>query len=166
MPVEFSAEALNKLFGIEPVDCAYSPTKGNIYGEELVYVMETVAEGDSWTLDEHENVYLKRTDLKHDLKCLYSFLQTTLCPTSHDSTISKARAFLLFCIKQQLPVDVGDILAQEIGECAQRGKGKLFLPATITALCREAGVPIWPEEGLLQPRAAVNFGPPRAPKAP
>lgn len=71
---------------------------------------------------------------------------------------------MLYCIRKGLGVDVGTVLAREICECTQRDKGKLFLRATITALCREAGVPIWPEEGLLHPQAVVYFGPSRAPK--
>ena len=164
VPVQFSAEALNDLFGIESVDCAFTPTKGEIYGEELEFVLETVAQSKTWAVDEAENVHLRRTDLQHDLKCLYSFLQTTLCPTSHDSTVSKARAFMLFCIRIGLPVDVGTVLANEIRDCAQRSKGKLFLPATITALCQLAGVAMWREEGRLPPKAAVSFGPSRAQK--
>ena len=165
--VPFNAEAINYLFELESVQCSFSPCRGEVTGDALIEVMETIAQHDStWDVDEHNNLRFRRTELEHDLKCLYSFVQTTLCPTSHDSTVSKARAFMLYCLHKGLQVDVGAVLAQEIFECSQRGKGKLFLPATITALCREAGVPVLPEEGLLHPRAAVSFGPSRATKNP
>lgn len=140
----------------------FENVEGTVSG--VVEVVETISFRDVWDVDEADNLRLRCTDLEHDLKCLYSFVQTTLCPTSHDSTVSRARAFMLYCLRKGLQVDVGTVLAREICECTQCKKGKLFLPATITALCREAGVPIWPEEGLLHPRAPISFGPSRAPK--
>ena len=96
--VQFTADAINNLFELESGKCVFSPCRGEISGDELVEVMENVSQVDSWDVDDHGNLQFRRTDLEHELKCLYSFMQTMLCPTSHDSTISKARAFMLYCI--------------------------------------------------------------------
>uniref|UniRef100_A0A803Q7Q1 Uncharacterized protein n=1 Tax=Cannabis sativa TaxID=3483 RepID=A0A803Q7Q1_CANSA len=58
----------------------------------------------------------------------------------------------------------GTVLAHEILDCAHRGKGKLFLPATISSLCRDAGVPMWSEEGSLNPKGPISFCTSSAPK--
>ena len=80
VPVQFSAEALNDLFVIESVDCAFTPTKGEIYGEELEIVLETVAQSKTWEVDEFDNVHLRRIDLQHDLKCFVFLFTNYIVP--------------------------------------------------------------------------------------
>ncbi|KAM6580697.1 hypothetical protein CsatA_004471 [Cannabis sativa] len=152
VPVSFSSAAINNLFGLNSVECQYSPQKGQVSDETVDDMMPVLAKpGSEWGFDNYGNLPFRRTDLEHKLKCWYTFVQTALCPTSHDSTVSRDRAWMLYCLRMGWDVDVGAVLAQEIADCAHRGKWKLFLPATITALYREAGVQIWKEEGALNP---------------
>uniref|UniRef100_A0A803NKF3 Integrase catalytic domain-containing protein n=1 Tax=Cannabis sativa TaxID=3483 RepID=A0A803NKF3_CANSA len=163
--VSFSAKAINNLFGLTSVACSYTSLKGQVSDETLYDMIAQLAKPESeWDLDDSGNLRFRQTEFEPDMKCLYTFVQTSLCPTSHDYTVSRDHTWMLHCIKKGMPVDVGAVVAQDIADCAHRGKGKLFLPSTITALCREAGVSMWVEEGALHPRGPISFGPPRAPK--
>uniref|UniRef100_A0A803Q715 Putative plant transposon protein domain-containing protein n=1 Tax=Cannabis sativa TaxID=3483 RepID=A0A803Q715_CANSA len=106
----------------------------------------------------------KRTDLKQDIKCLYNFMQSTLLPTSHDSTVSRERMWMLYCIVKGKKINVGKVIAKEIFECAHRVKGKLFFSCLITEKCRCANVPMLNDEDPVPRKGVVSFEPDRAPK--
>uniref|UniRef100_A0A9I9E1S3 Putative plant transposon protein domain-containing protein n=1 Tax=Cucumis melo TaxID=3656 RepID=A0A9I9E1S3_CUCME len=63
------------------------------------------------------------------------FIKKKLMPTRHDNTISFERIMLLYCIMEEIPVDVDEIICDHIKAWVQHPRGAKPFPHLIERLC-------------------------------
>ena len=63
-------------------------------------------------------------------------------PTTHTTIVSQERLVLLYVKVSGLPIDVGNIIAKEIRDCAVKTHrtAALLFPSLITSICVVSGV--------------------------
>ncbi|XP_062082778.1 uncharacterized protein LOC133789072 [Humulus lupulus] len=109
--VPFSDQVINDIFLLESVPCEFSKNRDHLSDELIQDILPELAKPESdWDIDDNGTFRFRRTDLHHDIKCLYSFVQSSFLPTSHDSTVSRERMWMLYCIMKGMPVDIGSVL--------------------------------------------------------
>uniref|UniRef100_A0A803P1R6 Putative plant transposon protein domain-containing protein n=1 Tax=Cannabis sativa TaxID=3483 RepID=A0A803P1R6_CANSA len=63
VPMSFSAEAINNMFGLTSVQCHYTSLKGQVSNETLSDMTSELAKPKlEWDLDEYGNLRFRRTD--------------------------------------------------------------------------------------------------------
>ncbi|KAI9091619.1 hypothetical protein K1719_028062 [Acacia pycnantha] len=99
------------------------------------------------TMDEYNELVTKEGS--YNLKCSrfrpearvwFHFLYHRLLPTLHTQTISRERAFLLYCLLEGKQIDVDALIYEELFTALKSTTGNLWFPALITELCRYAEV--------------------------
>ncbi|XP_062101883.1 uncharacterized protein LOC133808872 [Humulus lupulus] len=132
--VSFAGEAINALFGLANVDSStynemiLAPTPAD-FDKALQCV---AAPGTQWCISSGGVRTLLHTSILPKAAVWLSFLKCRLLPTTHDTTVSTERVFLLYCILAGLGVNVGQIISRQLASCARKKKGKLFFPSLIT----------------------------------
>ena len=66
------------------------------------------------------------------------FIKRSLIPTTHDASISRDRAMVIYCIMRGIRLDVGRIIAPQIRGLFFKPRGQLFFPFLVTRLCANA----------------------------
>ncbi|RYR62304.1 hypothetical protein Ahy_A04g019771 isoform A [Arachis hypogaea] len=101
--------------------------------------------GTDWVLDSHgQPLKLRRGDLIPQVKGWHDIVRRSLMSTSNNSEVTVNRAIMIHCIMKGGEINVGDIIAKNIIDIAQKVKQDSWLgyPSTILRLCEEAGVPL------------------------
>ena len=94
--------------------------------------------------------------LKLDAAFWIMFFDYSLTPKTHRSEISFENACHLFCARNMLEMDIGQIIVQHIHKGAKT-KGPLPFPCLITHFCEEAGIE-WHREGANVITPTSNIG--------
>ncbi|RYR15066.1 hypothetical protein Ahy_B04g071804 [Arachis hypogaea] len=101
--------------------------------------------GTDWVLDsQRQPLKLRRGDLTPQAKGWHDIVRRSLIPTSNNSEVTANRAIIIHCIMKGGEINVGEVIAKNIIEIAQKVKQDSWLgyPSTILRLCEEAGVPL------------------------
>lgn len=81
-------------------------------------------------------------ELKIEAAIWYLFFSFSLVPTTHRDKVSCENARYLFCAKNLLLMDVGQIIMKGIFEAGKSTVGPLPFPCLITHFCEEAGIDV------------------------
>ncbi|KOM58126.1 hypothetical protein LR48_Vigan11g116000 [Vigna angularis] len=89
-------------------------------------------------------LHIKRSFLTPLSKYWVAFIHANISPCSKVSNLTSSRAMLLFFILQGQSINVGQIIAHEINDCAQStiSKAPFGHPSLISHLCEFAGIDI------------------------
>ena len=90
-----------------------------------------------WDADHH----LRQSELERDIAFWSVFVSHSLKPTQQRTHIVLDIAQILYCIKNQLQIDVGRLIRLAIGRAGKTEKSVIPFPCLISDLCRQAGVP-------------------------
>ena len=151
--VNYSAEAINSLFGLDPpADTDFDELMTKAAKEDLDDMIKVLGQPDTdWSF--HSN-YMLRTfrasSLTPNANVWMNFIRHTLSPTTHDSSIKAERIIMLHCIMEGKSMNVGEIILKRLRYCAGRVQGKLFFPILIRRLCLEAGVPEYEADEIIK----------------
>ncbi|RYR29810.1 hypothetical protein Ahy_B01g054332 [Arachis hypogaea] len=98
-----------------------------------------------WVLDSHGlPLKLRRGDLTPQAKGWHDIVRRSLIPTSNNSEVTVNRAIMIHCIMKGGEINVGEVIANNIIDIAEKVKQDSWLgyPSTILRLCKEARVPL------------------------
>lgn len=90
-----------------------------------------------WDADHH----LRQSELQRDIAFWSVFVSHSLKPTQQRTKIVLEIAQILYCIKNQLQIDVGQLIRSAICRAGKTEKSVIPFPCLIADLCRDAGVP-------------------------
>lgn len=68
-------------------------------------------------------------------------MRHTLHPTSHDTNLCMEMVYLLYCILECKPIDVGRLVCASVKASIDRANGRLPYPSFIHKLMEQAKVP-------------------------
>ncbi|KOM31282.1 hypothetical protein LR48_Vigan01g083700 [Vigna angularis] len=147
--VPFNADAINSFLNIQwqggNNQCQYSEASNNDFeGVDFQEVERTLClpRGHFHRNRQGQPLHIKRSFLTPLCKYWVAFIHANISPCSHMSDLNLCRAVLLFFILQGQPVNVGQVIATEINDCANTPLNNTPLghPSLITHLCALAGV--------------------------
>ena len=78
-------------------------------------------------------------------------------PFTHDHSVNKERAILLFAIVDGRKINVGDVIGEQICVSVGRQSGGLWFSYLITSLCLAEGVKVFSEEEKLKPSRPITM---------
>jgi hypothetical protein len=90
-----------------------------------------------WDADHH----LRQSELQRDMAFWSVFVSHSLKPTQQRTKIVLDIAQILYCIQNQLQIDVGRLIRLAISRAGKTEKSVIPFPCLIADLCRAAGVP-------------------------
>ncbi|KOM52132.1 hypothetical protein LR48_Vigan09g079100 [Vigna angularis] len=102
-------------------------------------------------------IHIRRSYLTPLAKYWMTFTHANIQPCSYVSDITTHRAIFLYCVLRGLNINVGQVIANEIKQCAHavNNKSPLGHPSLITQLCELAGVNISTPQ-LERPRKEID----------
>ncbi|KAG2400373.1 uncharacterized protein HKW66_Vig0097730 [Vigna angularis] len=148
-PVAFDANTINSFLNTQwpggNSTCHYSDAnRTNFAGIDYQEVERTLClpRGHFHRNRQGQPLHIKRSFLTPLSKYWMAFIHANISPCSHMSDLNVSRALLLFFILQGQPINVGNIIAHEINDCAHTALSNTPLghPSLITHLCEIAGV--------------------------
>ncbi|KOM26718.1 hypothetical protein LR48_Vigan307s000300 [Vigna angularis] len=148
-PVAFDANTINSFFNTQwpggNIQCHYSEAlRTDFAGIDYQEVERTLClpRGHFHRNRQEQPLHIKRSFLTPLSKYWVAFIHANISPCSHMSDLNVSRAILLFFILQGQPINVGQIIAHEINDCAHTALSNTPLghPSLITHLCELAGV--------------------------
>ncbi|KAG2398886.1 uncharacterized protein HKW66_Vig0086330 [Vigna angularis] len=148
-PVAFDANTINSFLNTQwpggNSTCHYSDAnRTNFAGIDYEEVERTLClpRGHFHRNRQGQPLHIKRSFLTPLSKYWMAFIHANISLCSHMSDLNVSRALLLFLILQGKPVNVGNIIAHEINDCANTALSNTPLghPSLITHLCEIAGV--------------------------
>lgn len=74
---------------------------------------------------------IERTHLKPDCRVLINFIKIRFMPIAHNTMVLKEIMLLLHSIMKGRKINIGDIIFDEVHECAQKNIGSLIFPSLI-----------------------------------
>ncbi|RYR16020.1 hypothetical protein Ahy_B04g073007 [Arachis hypogaea] len=101
--------------------------------------------GTDRVLDSHGlPLKLRRGNLTPQAKGWHDIVRRSLIPTSNNSEVTVNRAIMIHCIMKGGEINVGEVIANNIIDIAEKVKQDSWLgyPSTILRLCEEARVPL------------------------
>ncbi|KOM58688.1 hypothetical protein LR48_Vigan11g172200 [Vigna angularis] len=143
-PVAFDANTINSFFNTQwpggNSPCHYSDAnRTNFAGIDYQEVERTLClpRGHFHRNRQGQPLHIKRSFLTPLSKYWVAFIHANISPCSHMSDLNVSRALLLFFILQGQPINVGQIIAHEINDCAHTALSNTPLghPSLITHLC-------------------------------
>ncbi|GMN47583.1 hypothetical protein TIFTF001_016765 [Ficus carica] len=114
-------------------------------------------QGTEWTKSARGSISLSRRSLKSGPMIWNHFLKSRLMPSTHDHTVNKDRAILLFVIVTGRKINVGNVISEQIGVGTGRQSGGLCFPSLITSLCLAQGVEVSSEEKKLKSSGPITM---------
>ncbi|KAI9101414.1 hypothetical protein K1719_023896 [Acacia pycnantha] len=93
-----------------------------------------------WQVTKEGSYNLKCSRFRPEARIWFHFLCHQLLPTLYTQTISRDRAFLLYCLLEGNQIDVDVLIYEELFAALKSTTGNLWFPALITELCRNAEV--------------------------
>lgn len=86
---------------------------------------------------------LEYSSLRHELAVWTLFIKSNIFPSNDGAYLSPDVAQCLYSIQQGLPIDVGDIVLDQILDAAMGNTGILPFPCMITHFCWVAGIKVF-----------------------
>lgn len=86
----------------------------------------------------------------------YQFVSMLLMTVLHKNEVQKKMAVLLYAIKEDIPINVGKLIASQIQLSIHTSHIALFFPSIISELCAQASVLFRDDEEWLQPMRAIS----------
>lgn len=141
---KFTAKKINKFLDLAPPKRTeyYHPLHNATHNDLVEIVVVLGKRRTDW--ETHTNFMLKTFKAIHltvDSNVWTNFVRHSISPTTHDSSNSVDRMFLLFCLIIGRSINLGSIILNSIRECASRTRGKLYFLGLITKMLIKNGVP-------------------------
>ncbi|KAI9126280.1 hypothetical protein K1719_002701 [Acacia pycnantha] len=134
--------AIHKVYGLEHTANEYNELVQQGKNPEILtrvaarlYVPNT-----EWQNTKEGSNNLKCNRFRPEACVWFHFLRHRLLPTLHTQTISRERAFLLYCLLEGKQIDANALIYWEPFTALQSTTGNLWFPALITKLYRNAKV--------------------------
>ncbi|RYQ95286.1 hypothetical protein Ahy_B08g090370 [Arachis hypogaea] len=145
--VDFSPNAINRVLKVKPKRFKQASYEERVENDpRYVDVLGDLCKvGTDWVLDSQgQPLKLRRGDLIPQAKGWHDIVRRSLISTSNNSEVTVNRAIMIHCIMKGGEINVGEIIAKNIIEIAQKVKQDSWLgyPSTILRLCEEARVPL------------------------
>lgn len=137
--VDVSSSAINSFFSLTDHQNTFFKRSSNLSFMKMHKILKELTEPGT-QLSSKEDITFPRRSLKAGTKIWYKFIKYNLRPSSHDKIVEKDAAILLYCIMVGKPINVGEVIAKQIGVCAGLNEGGLWFPALITRLCTQNNV--------------------------
>ena len=159
--VDFSPDTINRVLKVKAKQFKRASYEERVENDPryVDVVSDLCRVGTDWVLDSHGRpLKLRRGDLIPQAKGWHDIVRRSLISTSNNSEVTVNRAIMIHCIMKGGEINVGDIIAKNIIEIAQKVKQDSWLgyPSTILRLCEEAGVPL----GEFEETDVVSVGKP------
>ncbi|XP_073121776.1 uncharacterized protein [Henckelia pumila] len=152
--VLFDAETLNRLFDTPTVDDSqFRNFKAN--PDYNLILREMCYAGARWH-DPFRFTHFPKRFLKLEPALWYAFIARRLLPVLHTVDVQADRTILVYAITKRWPIDVGTLVHNSIIYSMRTPTVGLYFSHTITALFRQAGVQISPDEVWLPPFKTVD----------
>ncbi|GMN44087.1 hypothetical protein TIFTF001_013284 [Ficus carica] len=134
--VDISGVPINKVYRLDDVEDKYLEFSKRVCEDQLSEIVKEICvRGTEWIKSAHGSISLFRCNLKPGPMIWNHFLKSRLMPSIHNHTVNKDRAILLFAVVVGKKINVGDVISDQIGVCADRQSGGLRFPSLITSLC-------------------------------
>ncbi|RYR34420.1 hypothetical protein Ahy_A10g049265 isoform A [Arachis hypogaea] len=145
--VDFSPDTINRVLKVKAKQFKRASYEERVENDpKYVDVVSDLCRiSTDWVLDSHgQPLKLRRGDLIPQAKGWHDIVRRSLMSTSNNSEVTVNRAIMIHCIMKGGEINVGDIIAKNIIDIAQKVKQDSWLgyPSTILRLCEEAGVPL------------------------
>ncbi|KAK5793651.1 hypothetical protein PVK06_034803 [Gossypium arboreum] len=140
--VLITSNAINEFFKLPNFENdEYFSSMSNIEPKNLQeFLKELTVPNSKWTMSKQGIHTCQREYLIPLPKVWFYFIQFSLLPSSHGTTISLERMVLLYFILTRKTIDVGKIILREIQNCVVRRSGPVYFPFTITILYLKAKI--------------------------
>nr|XP_043637415.1 uncharacterized protein LOC122608381 [Erigeron canadensis] len=158
--VDVTASSINSLFELTDHQGTLYELSSKLLLSTMSDILEKLTEpGTVHTRASDGTITFPRKSLKAGLNIWFNFVQHNLLPSADDTIVEKDRAILLYCILVGKRINVGKVIAEQIGVCASHNDGSLWFPVLITRLCNRHNVPLSNLEPIHQPYSplAVNL---------
>ncbi|GMN66801.1 hypothetical protein TIFTF001_035868 [Ficus carica] len=156
--VDISGATINKVYRLDDVEDEYLEFSKSLDEDQLSEIVKEIyVRGTEWTKSAHGSISLSRRSLKPGPMIWNHFFKSRRMPSTHDHTVNKDRAILLFAIVEGRKINVGDVISEQIGVCAGRQSGGLWFPSLITSLCLAQCVEVSSEEKKLKPSGPITM---------
>lgn len=138
--VPFDAQEINGVFDLPNI----TAVEGNRMmtkpmQAEMDDTLKTIAKPRSkWNTSPKGIHTLAPTCLIDEANLWLYFIKRSLLPITHDASISRDRAMVIYCIIRGIWLDVGRIIAPQIWGMFSKPRGQLFFPFFETKLCANA----------------------------
>ncbi|RYQ84262.1 hypothetical protein Ahy_B10g103376 [Arachis hypogaea] len=145
--VDFSPNAINRVLKVKLKRFKQASYKKRVENDpRYVDVLGDLCKvGTDWVLDSQgQPLKLRRGDLIPQAKEWHDIVRRSLISTSNNSEVTVNRAIMIHCIMKGGEINVGEIIAKNIIDIAQKVKQDSWIgyPSTILRLCEEARVPL------------------------
>ncbi|RYR53093.1 hypothetical protein Ahy_A06g027988 [Arachis hypogaea] len=145
--VDFSPNAINRVLKVKPKRFKQASYEERVENDRryMDVLSDLCRVGTDWMLDSHgQPLKLRRGDLIPQAKGWHDIVRRSLISTSNNSEVTVNRAIMIHCIMKGEEINVGEIIANNIIDIAQKVKQDSWLgyPSTILCLCEEARVPL------------------------
>ncbi|KAF7839020.1 putative S-locus lectin protein kinase family protein [Senna tora] len=159
--VPFDREVIKqiyKLLNVPQETCAFRALKEEENPDYKEIAKELgCADAKPWIISStsHEPKSIKLSKLHVSSVCWLHFIGHHIIPAGHFTNVTKERAFLTYCIKTKQPVDVIQLMMNQVDQAAKKNIPTLYFPCLITALCAKARVPWLDSELLMDLRGPI-----------
>lgn len=138
--ISFEPHEINALFDLLDIAAAEdnrimsTPTEA-----EMNDALKIIAKpGSEWNTSPKDIQTLAPTCLIAEANLWLYFIKRSLIPTTHDASISRDHAMVIYCIMRGIRLDVGHIIAPQIRGLFFKPRDQLFFPFLVTRLCANA----------------------------
>jgi len=138
--ISFEPQEINALFDL-PNNAAAEGNRimSTPTDAELNDALSIIAKpGSEWNTSPKGIQTLAPTCLIAEANLWLYFIKRSLIPTTHDASISRDCAMVIYCIMRGIRLDVGRIIAPQIRGLFFKPRGQLFFPFLVTRLCANA----------------------------
>ncbi|KAA0041933.1 hypothetical protein E5676_scaffold306G001360 [Cucumis melo var. makuwa] len=112
--VDFRLDTINAFFGLETNEIGHAIFK-NPQERDLEYALKRVAwSGTKWDITITRRYHLFLHNLNIEVSIWLVFEKKKIIPTRHDIAISMERIMLVYCIMEEIPMNIGEIISEHI----------------------------------------------------
>ena len=160
VPVTCSSNVINQLLGLTPPkNCCFQwfMTQGTTAVEDLEIERLLALPGKGW-IEDHNRSIIRSGNLDFAPSLWFQFVRHNISATAHDATLPRERCLLLYCILQNMPINVGPICRTMLDDVPATGHKNLLFPGLITRMCSFFNVPEYRSDKIWHSTSQIDQG--------